>query len=362
MFQKETKKMLVSIDKTKIHNDLKFWETAVSPEFYSNGVDKFKYISDPSALYENEQYHILNGITQFNTAKENGAKEIMLDVVEIKPNEVMRFIITNQYPEHKEPRFQVEMTRLILGYLLTTEGRSWAKENQFPQDKEALIAIVLGVSNFAAKCLIKLAHPSHKKYAEMLLKSQNSISGVYKLCCDNEKAKESDKGRKSSSTSAKPDTKVSSPTNGESITPSKKEDVSSVTIEQSDNEDLDSIPPKATQPTASTNCINFSNIDGYKEMIEKYRKVSPGPADSCFKQLVTLHLHDGKTLELNVYVQLEVDGSPISSVNQLEPLPNGNWTLPKHSVDFKLIVLPAVVNSIVDVTHFAENSESKNVA
>ena len=349
--KKVTQTVLVDIGLIKYFKKLSSWMKVKYPAFFTNAVLKYQHYTNPLVFQMGKYYYVIGKIASLEAALANGAEEILVDVMYVTEDQAIEMFLAYQYEEGKEPLQLVETTRIVLDYIKTPQGKEWVQKNIPSNDNEERIATILGVSNNKAKQLIKLAKPANEKYCSPLVDKKNSISGQYNLCISDEKIQQ-----QSSGGGNKASVKPIAPIAGR---------VETTKADDSDPDDF-FVPNKGTAastiPTPVATSKNFSNIDGYKEMIEKYRKVSPGPADSCFKQLVTLHLHDGKTLELNVYVQLEVDGSPISSVNQLEPLPNGNWTLPKHSVDFKLIVLPAVVNSIVDVTHFAENSESKNVA
>ncbi len=333
----------VNIDHVKYDPTfLRIWKYAANPKFFTDAVDKYKHYTNPVVYQSNGIYYMLNHYGSLAAVIALGQDEINLDIIDLHQNDVIEFLLSFQYHEHKERRSLAELIRVTLEYIATPEGRKWIKTITQSDDKEDRVSELFGISKHAARCYLKLIQKGNEKYLKLLAEDKNyRLSSAYASCLADEKKDNStedsapDKGpeKQTGSEKSKGPTKPVPDNSKPDTTIDPDQSAPTTDVETTDQ-------TTSSEPTADQ---DGSNEDEYRKYLEKYEKgdstsdekVPPPP----LAQKVLVILSDGKQLELVGKIKLTVDGKIISNTDQLEELPNGNWGIPAGFDDVSLTLV-----------------------
>ena len=342
MFKKSIVKV-VSIDSVKYDRIfLRVWKHAKNPKFFTAAVDRFKHYANPVAYELQGVYYIINKFGSLEALIDLGQDEISLDIINLNQNDVLEFLLSFQYHEHKETRCMAELIKVTTEYIATPEGKRWLKTITKSEDKEEQFSELFGISIHAAKCYLKLIQPGNEKYLDMLAADKNyRPSKAYSDCVAEEKKPKpnvrgtSDEGPGKQAGS----TKCSKP--GKSTPDGSNPDT---TTDSGQSEVPTNIKPPVLVPSEQrTPAVDFSKMDDFVDYLKQYEKGNSTPDEELPAQplarKVVVTPCDGKHIELVGDIQLKVDGKIISNTGQLEELPNGDWGVPKGFNDVALTLV-----------------------
>ncbi len=311
---------------------------AINPKFFINGVDKNKHYTNPAAYELEGTYHIVNNFGSLEALLELGQDEINLDIIDLHQNDVIEFLLSFQYHEHKETRCLAELIKVTQEYTATLEGGKWLKTITKSEDKEEQYSELFGISKHAVKCYLKLILPGNEKYLDMLAADKNyRPSKAYSDCLAEEKKPNvnddnaSDKGHPGGTNKCKaPGT---SKEEGSESTSDIAPDDDSADVENADQS-------TSSEPSSD---YDYTDEDEYKEHLQQYEKDDSTPDEElttkAFAQKVLVILSDGSQIELVGDIKIEVDGEILRNTNKLKKLPNGDWNLPSCYNDVSLTLI-----------------------
>jgi len=315
----------VNIDQVKYDRTFwRVWKHATNPKFFKEAVERFRHYANPVAYELAGVYYIINRYGSMEALIEMGKDEIDLDIIDLNQNDVIEFLLSFQYHEHKETRCMAELIMVTQEYTTTPEGKKWLKTITKSDDKEEQFSELFDISKHAAKCFLKLILPGNEKYLDKLAEDRNyRPSKAYSDCLAEEKkpdTTEDDVPDTGAGTQAG-STKFAAPGKG---TPAGSSlDTTAGSGQPASSTDVSPSVPVTPELPAST--------EEYLNHLKQYEKGSSTPDDElpaqAIAQRVLVILSDGKQLELIGNIQLEVDGKNISNTGQLQPLPNGDWGL-----------------------------------
>jgi hypothetical protein len=329
----------VNIDQVKYdRNFLRVWKHAANPQFFTEAVNRFKHYANPVAYKLDGVYYIVNKFGSLESLLDLGKEEINLDIIDLLENDVIEFLLSFQYHEHKETRCMAELIKVTSEYIATPDGKKWLKTITKSDDKEQQFSELFDISKHATKCYLKLILPGNEKYLDMLAADKNyRPSKAYSDCLAEEKKPNvnddipSDKGHPGGTTKCKVPGK--SKVEGTGSTPE------IATSEYSaDGENADQ--STSSEPSSDQ---DYSSEDEYKEHLQQYEKGDSTPDEElpakAFAQKVLVILSDGSQMELVGDIKLEIDGEILRNTNKLKKLPNGDWKLPSGFNDVSLTLV-----------------------
>ena len=317
----------VNTDKVKCDSTLqRVWKYAINPEFFNDAIKRFKYYTNAVAYEFEGVFFVISQYCALQALLELGLAEITLDIIDIHKNDIIEFLLSFQYQEHKETRCLAELIKVTKEYIATVEGKKWLKTITNSDDKEEQLSELFGITNHAAKCYLKLIQPGNEKYLDMLAKDKNyRLSTAYDDCrAEQKRAENVDDNQPDTQTGSdkcKAPTKAAPDYSNPETTTDPDQSAPTTDVETTDQ-------TTSSEPTADQ---DGSNEDEYRKYLEKYEKgdstsdekVPPPP----LAQKVLVILSDGKQLELVGKIKLTVDGEIINNTGQLKKLANGDWGL-----------------------------------
>ena len=329
----------VDTDQVKCDSTLqRVWQYAINPEFFNDAIKRFQHYTKPVAYESEGVFFVIGQYYALQALLELGLAEIILDIIDIHKNDIIEFLLSFQYQEHKETRCLAELIKVTKEYIATPEGKKWLKTITNSDDKEEQLSELFGITNHAAKCYLKLIQPGNEKYLDMLAKDKNyRLSTAYDDCrAEQKRAENVDDNQPDTQTGSdkcKAPTKAAPDNSNPDTTTDPDQSAPTTDVETTDQ-------TTSSEPTADQ---DGSNEDEYRKYLEKFEKDDSTPDEELsakpLAHKVVVILSDGKQLELVGKIKLTVDGKIISNTDQLVELENGNWGLPTGFDDVSLTLV-----------------------
>jgi len=310
-----------------------------TPEFLGKAIKKFEYHVNLPVYERNDIYFqcgfgcVSDALEQLASEPENADALIEVDVIDMSDRDIIEFLLSFQYQEHKQERCIAELTMICEEYIAKEKNRNWLKEITGTGDKQKQYSILFGISESGAKCYLKLIRKENKHFLEMLADMQNGgLTKAYKECCDAEKKPKSPSDTVADKAPGKIQTedKVGSP---KTAPPTGTND--------DDDDFLDDILSDES-PAEEIGEEDGSDDEATEEYLALYKKdtaqTTAGQPHVGIIEKVIAVISDGKNLELTGITQLLVDEYNITSTAQLQQLPDGNWGLPATCKTYMLNV------------------------
>lgn len=337
MFEKATTNSVKIADAHLDKTAKRIWKYAKNPKFYTTAVNRFQHYTNPVAYVVKGQYYILTHFGSLQSLKDLNQDEITLDVIDLKKEEVMEFLLSFQYHQHKEIMCMVELFKIATAH--TAKGSAGEKWLNLiisgTKDKEKQFAELFGISIHATKCYLKLSKPEHRDtLAKFALDNEYTITEAYRECCKRE-------------TDNKP-----------IIGGSVVENQIQALVFPTGTDKTVVVPASSGSNTNQTKTIKnaapqiFIAPDaGNAQASGKSNPVAPTVASSVTnpQQPPMLHpltseivvkFNSGQKLSLTGIIDFTVDGNPVINTSQLKA--NGNdWELPDGNAHFFLSIYNA---------------------
>ncbi len=343
---KQSKVEIANLDKVEYYDVYqRICKHIDNPNFFTEAVKKYRYYRNPVAYLENDSYRIILGYGSVEALRASNVDTITLDVVELNADERMEFLLAFQYREHKQERAMAEVVKIIIDYIGTKNGKSWIRKITPSNDKEDRIATVTGNSKHAAKCYIKLTEHGNAEFLKMLTgKDKCSLSQAYDKCVEHGKLKQAavkNSGKPASSeascepagTNPQVDSPSSSSVGNMSNVLSAPNSPGLEALMQAAGTDVNKVISAVNVP--GMRAINQAEGIDTDEAEDEEPAEIPHPYLLPVKKAILI-MEDGKQLEIVGEFQLSVDQQNITSTQQLQQLPDGNWRLPQNHKSFFL--------------------------
>jgi hypothetical protein len=334
MYKKATT-TIVKIEATKLDTTCEgVWTHVRNPEFCTSAIKQYHHYTNPVAYEDKGYYYILTHFGSVQSLKDLNVDEITLDVIDLKKEEVLEFLLTFQYHQHKEIECLVELFKIGTAHTAKgSAGEKWLNSIiSGTKDKEKQYAELFGLSIHATKCYLKLCKPEHKDtLAKFALNNEYTLTEAYRECCKRE-------------TNSKPI--IGGPVVENQTQAHVYPTATNLTSDKEANSEDNSTITKPIQNAAAK--IVAVPADGKSPASSISTPISPSIASSVsdLPQPQVLHpltseilvkFNSGQTLLLSGIVDFTIDGIPVISTNQLKS--NGNdWELPDGCATFFLCI------------------------
>lgn len=317
----------------------KYTET---PNFFIEATKEFGYSVNLPVYKRKNDYYLLGFFDTANALNElahSDEDEVLVDVIDLEEKDVIAFLLSYQYQQHKEQRALAELMIICDEFVAKPEGKAWVTKITQSRNKEVQFMKLFGLNRYAAKCYRKLIQPGNEEYLKMLQDKENGgLTNAYNKCCQDEKKPnepvKSDQESEPAEYNPPSEESTSEPQpNAEGTAPDEQQQSSQGGPEQPES------VPVPTNPK-----IDGAENDEFMGRLEIYRNQhrNNNQVEHDFVKKVILLLADDSSLEISGKTDLLVNGLSIRNADQLRKNSDGKWKLPDFYEPISVIVYPIV--------------------